>query len=165
MQNLLQMGVKSHEAWLKSAFYHTNVSFSMFMRHCHWRSFRVTPCRLPRCWCRQNNWSCTDNLPFTDCNKTHICCKFWLHSLDMKLFEWFEWYCHPKWHIKCPRNFQLLPWILPKYFHHMVYLANQSLSHTQKRLFSGNGKVSPPTSSTAQKMWYMPLPFMTIIQL
>ena len=27
MQNLLEMGVKSHEAWLKSEFYHIIVSF------------------------------------------------------------------------------------------------------------------------------------------
>ena len=55
-------------------------------------SFRVTGCWLPQCWCRQNNWSCTEISPFTDCNKTHFCCKFVIHSLDMKPFYWFQWY-------------------------------------------------------------------------
>ena len=131
MQNLLQMGVKSHEAWLKSAFYHTNVSFSMFMRH--WRSFRVTPCRLPRCWCRQNNWSCTDNLPFTDCNKTHICCKFWLHSLDMKLFEW---YLSPKMAYKMSQEFPTASLDITKIFSpHGVPCESVLVSHSEETLF------------------------------
>ena len=24
------------------------------------------------------------------CNKTHFCCKFWIHSLDVKPFYWFK---------------------------------------------------------------------------
>ena len=43
---------------------------------------------VPQCWRRQNNRSCTDDLPFrlTDCNQTHFYCQFWLHSLDKNLF-------------------------------------------------------------------------------
>ena len=84
MQNVLEMGVKSHEASLSVCL----CAIDIWSRS----SFRVTPCRLPQCWCRLNNWSCTEISPFTDCNKTHFCCKFWIHSLDMKPFYWFRWY-------------------------------------------------------------------------
>ena len=117
MQNLLEMGVKSHEAWLKSEFYHICLSVYLCAIDVWSRSsFRVTPCRLPQCWCRQNNWSCTEISPFTDCNKTHFCCKFWIHSLDMKLFYRFKWCKWPKMAFKCPRNFCPPPWILQKIF-------------------------------------------------
>ena len=39
---------------------------------------------------------CVLTSPFTDSNKTHLCCKFWLLSLDMKPFDWFERYLRPK---------------------------------------------------------------------
>ena len=93
MQNLLEMGVKSHEAWLKSEFYHICLSICLCAIDIWSRSsFRVTPCRLPQCWCRQNNWLCTEISPFTDCSKTHFCCKFLVHSIDMKPFYWFKCY-------------------------------------------------------------------------
>ena len=93
MQNLLEMGVKSHEAWLKSEFYHICLSECLCAIDVWSRSsFRVTPCRLPQCWCRQSNWSCTELSPFTDCNKTHFSCKCCIHSLDMKPFYSFKWY-------------------------------------------------------------------------
>ena len=54
-------------------------------------SFQVILCRLPQCWCWQNNWSVlTTHLLWT-----HFCCKFWL-IIVIQL----------KWHLKCPRNFQ-----------------------------------------------------------
>ena len=34
--------------------------------------------------------------PFTDCNQSHFCCEYWLHSLYMTLFEWF-------WRCMCPK--------------------------------------------------------------
>ena len=34
------------------------------------------------------NWDSS----FTDCNQTHLCCKCWLHSLDMNVFGWPLWY-------------------------------------------------------------------------
>ena len=43
--------------------------------------------------------------PFTDCNKTHFRCKFWLHSLDMKPFDWSEWYMWPKMAFKMSQEF------------------------------------------------------------
>jgi len=93
MQNLLEMDVKSHKAWLKSEFYHICLSVCLCAIDVWSRSsFRVTQCWLPQCWCLQNNWSCTEISPFTDCNKTHFCCKFVIHSLDMKPFYWFQWY-------------------------------------------------------------------------
>ena len=37
-------------------------------------------------------------LTFTDCNKTHFCCQFWLHSLYSWWFGWFsqlfQWILH-----------------------------------------------------------------------
>ena len=48
--------------------------------------------------------------PFTD-GTSHFCCKCWLHSLGVTLFEWFWWYL---WHRikfkKCPRIFRPSPW-------------------------------------------------------
>jgi len=94
MKKVLEMGVKSHEAWLKGEFYHNCFSACLCAIDV-WSSFRVTPCRLPQCWCRQNNWSCTEISPFTGCNKTHFCCKCLIHSLDVKPFYWSKSY---KWH-------------------------------------------------------------------
>ena len=37
-----------------------------------------------QCWCGKNNWSWTDDSPFTDCNQTQFCCQWkwkFLHSL------------------------------------------------------------------------------------
>ena len=107
MQNLYEMGVKVMRPDWKVSFNHINfVSFRMLMHH--WSSFRVTHRAgfvIRQCWCWQNNWSCTGNSPFTDCNKTHSCCKFWLHSLDMKPFEWCEWYLWPKMAFKMSEEF------------------------------------------------------------
>ena len=108
MQNLLEMGVKSHEAWLKNEFDHICLSVCLCAIDVWSRSsFRVTPCRLLQCWCRQNNWSCTAISPFTDCNKTHFCCKFWIHSLDMKPFYWFKWYKWLKMAFKMSQEFPI----------------------------------------------------------
>ena len=87
-------------------------------------SFRVTHCRLPRCWCRQNNWSCTENSPFTDCNKTHFFCKFWIHSLDMKPFDWFEWYMWLKMAFKMSQEFPTASMDIAGDFHilHSAYV-------------------------------------------
>ena len=41
--------------------------------------------------------------------KVTFCCKYWLHSLDMTLFEWFSLW--PRMAFKCLRNFRLSPWI------------------------------------------------------
>ena len=41
-------------------------------------------------------WRLTHLLEITDCNQTHFCCKCWLHSLDMTLFEWCWWYLWPR---------------------------------------------------------------------
>ena len=109
MQNLLEMGVKSHEAWLKNEFYHICLSVCLCAIGIWSRSsLRVTQCRLPQCWCRQNNWSCTEISPFTDCNKklkNHFCCKFWNHLLYMKPFYWFKWYKWLKMAFKMSQEF------------------------------------------------------------
>ena len=39
------------------------------------------------------------------CNKTHFRCKFWLHSLDMKPFDCFEWYLWPEIEFKMSQEF------------------------------------------------------------
>ena len=92
MQNLLEMGVKNHKAWLKSEFHHICLLVCLCAIDIWSRSsFRVTPYRVPHCWCRQNNRSCTEICPFTDCNKTHFCCNCFIHSLVMKPFYWFKW--------------------------------------------------------------------------
>ena len=54
--------------------------------------------------------------PFTDCNKTHFCCKFVIHSLDTSCLTDLNDVRDSKWHVKCPRNFQPPPLILPKIF-------------------------------------------------
>ena len=106
MQNLLEMGVKSHEAWLKSEFYHICLSVCLCTTDVWSRSsFWVTLCRLPQCWCRRNNWSCTEISPFTDCSKTHFCCKSLIHSLDMKPFYWLKWYKWLKMAFKMSQEF------------------------------------------------------------
>ena len=115
MQNLLEMGVKSHEAWLKSEFYHISLSVCVCATDVWSRSsFRVTPCQ-------QNNWPWTDNSPFTDCNKTHFCCKFFIHSLDMKPFYWFKWYKWLKMAFKMSQEFPT-DRILPKIFVFLLLL-------------------------------------------
>ena len=92
--------------WLKSEFYHICLSVCLCAIDIWSRSsFRVTPCRLPQCWCRQNNWSYTEISPLTDCNKTHFCCKFGIHSLDMKPFYWFKWYKWLKMAFKMSQEF------------------------------------------------------------
>ena len=125
MQNLLEMGVKSHEAWLKSEFYHICLSVCLCAIDVWSRSsFRVTPCRLPQCWCGQNNWSCPEISPFTDCNKTHFCCKFWIQSLDMKPFYWFRWYKWLKMAFKMSQEFPTASLDITEDFHilHSAYV-------------------------------------------
>ena len=92
----------------KSEFYH----FFQHVPMCthHWQPQRfdldlvfsyTNNVQVLQFWCGKNNWLCTDNSPFTDCNQTQFCCQFWL---DMSLFYWFEWYWGPKWHLKCPEE-------------------------------------------------------------
>ena len=43
---------------------------------------------LLQCWCGKNNWSCTDESPFTlitDCNQTQFCCQ-WQWKFSHSLF-------------------------------------------------------------------------------
>ena len=118
----MEMGVKSHEAWLKSEFYHIYVLCAIGVRSRS--SFRVTPCRLPWCWCRQNNWSCTEISPFTDCNETHFFCKFWIQSLDMQPFYWFKWYKCLKMAFKMSQEFPTASLDITEDFHilHSAYV-------------------------------------------
>ena len=122
MQHLFEMGVKSQKAWLKKEFHHICLSVCLCAIDVWSRSsFRVTSCRFPQCWCRQNNWSCTEISPFTDCNETHFFCKFWIQSLDMQPFYWFKWY---KWLKMAFKMSQELPTdrILPKIFVFLLLL-------------------------------------------
>ena len=68
-------------------------------------SFRVIPSMFPPRWCWQNNWSCTDNLPFTDCHQTHFHCKFWLHLPDINQSDWFQLYLWPSIAFKMSQEF------------------------------------------------------------
>ena len=81
-------------------------------------SFRVTRlCMLPQCWCQQNN---SDRVPTTrllQTNKTHFCCKFRLHSLHMKPFEWSELYLWPKMAFKMSHEFPAASWDITEDFH------------------------------------------------
>ena len=54
-----------------------------------WPSFQVTTCIFPLCQCWQNNWLCMERHKY---DQTNFYCKFWLHSLDVNLFESFWWY-------------------------------------------------------------------------
>ena len=125
MHNLLETDVKSHEAWLKSEFYHICLSVCLCAIDVwSWSSFRVTPCRLLQCWCRQNNWSCTEISPFTDCNKTHFCCEYLIHSLDMTPFYWFKWYKWLKMAFKMSQEFPTASLDITEDFHfsHSAYV-------------------------------------------
>ena len=125
MQNWLEMGVKSHEAWLKSEFYHICLSVCLCTTDVWSRSsFQETPCRLPQCWCQQNNWLCTEISPFTDSNQTHFCCKFWIDSLDMKPFYWFKWYKWLKMAFKMSQEFPTNSLDITEDFHilHSAYI-------------------------------------------
>ena len=57
-------------------------------------SFRVTPCRLPLCRCRQNNWSCTDNSPFTDYKKTSLLLQIVASFIRYVAVWWYLWHTH-----------------------------------------------------------------------
>ena len=48
-----------------------------------------------QCWHRKNNWSCTDDSPFTDCNQTQFCCQWqwkFSHSVLLAKHHW-KWSC------------------------------------------------------------------------
>ena len=47
------------------------------------------------------------------CENSHFSCQFWPYSLVITLDD-SEDVCDPKWYLKCPRNFQLPPWLLPR---------------------------------------------------
>ena len=68
--------------------------------------------------------SCAENSPFTDYNKTHFCCKFWIHSLDMKPFDWSEWYMWLKMAFKMSQEFPMASMDITKDFHilHSAYV-------------------------------------------
>ena len=60
---------------------------------------------FPQCWCWQNNWSCTDNSPYTDCHQTHLHYKFWLHLPDINQSDWFQLYLWPSMAFKMSQEF------------------------------------------------------------
>ena len=147
MQNLLEMGVKSHEARLKSEFYHICLSVCLCAIDVWSRSsFRVTPCRLPLCW--QNNWLCTEISHFTDYNKTHFCRKFLIHSLNMKPLYWFKWCKWLKWHLKSPRNFRSPPRILPKIFIFYTMLTYTFVTPSSKQKHTTGSQTHTHTQHT-----------------
>ena len=82
-----------------------------------WSSFRVTPAvqasSLSQCLFRQNNWSCTEISPFTDCNNS-LLLQIFDSSIRYKAVSYrFKWLKND-----VPgRNFQPPPWILPKIFY------------------------------------------------
>ena len=120
----MEIGVKSHKVWLKSEFHHICLSVCLCATDVWSRSsFRVTQCRLPQCWCRQNNWPCTEISPFTDCNKTHFCYKCVIHILDMKPFYWFKWYKWLKMACKMSQEFPTTSLDITEDFHilHSAY--------------------------------------------
>ena len=43
---------------------------------------------------RSNVWK--EHTEGYKCDKTHLCCRFWVYSLCMALFGWFWWYLWPK---------------------------------------------------------------------
>ena len=47
------------------------------------------------------------------CENLHFSCQFWPYSLVITLDD-SEDVCDQKWYLKCPRNFQLPPWLLPR---------------------------------------------------
>ena len=56
--------------------------------------------------------------PLTDCNQSHFCCNIgFIRQIGPCLIDSDD-ICGPKWRLKCPRNFQLSPWILPRFFAH-----------------------------------------------
>ena len=72
-------------------------------------SFTVSVCVCATdVWCRSCFQVTIDlvaywRLTFTDCNPTHFCCQFWLHSLYSWWFWWFyqlfQWILRIKWSI------------------------------------------------------------------
>ena len=78
---------------------HLSVSVCILCSFDIWPSFlQVTTCIFPMCQCWQNNWLCMEYL-HTERHKydqTNFYCKFWLHSLDVNLFESFQSYLWPK---------------------------------------------------------------------
>ena len=120
-------------------------------------SFWVTQRRLPQCWCQQNNWSCTEISPFTDCNKTHFCCKFWIYLLDIKPFYWFKWYKWPKMAFKMSQEFPTASLNITKDFHILhstyVYICYSILKqkHTTGSLMHTHDQQQLQTATTTNK--------------
>ena len=87
-------------------------------------SFRVTQCRLPASWLLMSAKQLILISPFTECNKTHFCCKFWIHSLDMKLFYWFKWYKWLKMAFKISQEYPTASLDITEDFHilHIAYV-------------------------------------------
>ena len=85
-------------------------------------SFRVTPCRLPQCWCRQNNDRVLKSHLLQTVNSLllHVCD----HSLDMKPFYWFKWYKWLKMTCKMSQEFPTASLDITEDFHilHCAYV-------------------------------------------
>ena len=131
MQNLLEMGVKSHKAWLKSEFYHICLSVYLCTTDVWSRSsFWVTLCRLPQCWCKTIDYVLKFYFLQTNIviKLTFVANFGFIHKIWGRIIDLND-ISDSKWHAKCPRNFRPPPWILLKIFIFYTVIPSSKQKH------------------------------------